>query len=115
MAWSDRTVDGGAVYTAAVNPDTGKLTEAQKVGVGDNAWISSVGGVTAMTWNSSSVWVDVDKLDEDGVFEDWKDGHPGENKTYWVEYRKMKNFLTVSMYHRKFDHQLALPTNLVHV
>ena len=74
MAWSDRTVDGGAVYTAAVNPNTGKLTEVQEVGVGDNAWISSVGGVTAMTWNSSSVWVDEDKLDEDGVFEDWKDG-----------------------------------------
>ena len=46
----------------------------QKVGVGDNAWISSLGGITAMTWNSSSVWVDEDKLDEDGVFEDWKDG-----------------------------------------
>ena len=74
MAWSDRTVDGGAVYTAAVNPNTGKLTEVQEVGIGDNAWISSVGGVTAMTWNSSSVWVDEDKLDEDGVFEDWKDG-----------------------------------------
>ena len=74
MAWSDRTVDGGAVYTAAVNPNNGKLTEVQEVGIGDNAWISSVGGVTAMTWNSSSVWVDEDKLDEDGVFEDWKDG-----------------------------------------
>ena len=27
-----------------------------------------------MTWNSSSVWVDTDNLDEDGVYEEWKDG-----------------------------------------
>ena len=74
LAWSDRTISGGEVYTAEVNPNTGKLTDAKKVGVGDNAWISSAGGVTAMTWNSSSVWVDTDNLDEDGVYEEWKDG-----------------------------------------
>ena len=74
LAWSDRTVAGGEVYTAAIDPKTNALQGMQKVGVGDNAWISSVGGITAMTWNSSSVWWDTDNLDEDGVYEEWKDG-----------------------------------------
>ena len=51
-----------------------EIAVRQKVGTGDNAWISSVGGITAMTWNSSSVWWDTDNLDEDGVYEEWKDG-----------------------------------------
>jgi len=34
---------------------------------------------------------------EKGSFENEK-SLPGENKTYWVEYRKMKNFLTVSIF-----------------
>jgi len=70
--------------------------DAEQWGLG-TAFMTGVDMKRTMLMYDLGFYVEWHSQPEKGSFENEK-SLPGENKTYWVEYRKMKNFLTVSIF-----------------
>ena len=70
--------------------------DAKQWGLG-TAFMTGVDMKRTMIMYDLGFYVEWHSQPEKGSFENEK-SLPGENKTYWVEYRKMKNFLTVSIF-----------------
>ena len=69
--------------------------DAKQWGLG-TAFMTGVDMKRTMIMYDLGFYLEWHSQPEKGSFENEK-SLPGENKTYWVEYRKMKNFLTVSI------------------
>ena len=70
--------------------------DAKQWGLG-TAFMTGVDMKRTMLMYDLGFYLEWHSQPEKGSFENEK-SLPGENKTYWVEYRKMKNFLTVSIF-----------------
>ena len=70
--------------------------DAKQWGLG-TAFMTGVDMKRTMIMYDLGFYLEWHSQPEKGSFEN-ENSLPGENKTYWVEYRKMKNFLTVSIF-----------------
>ncbi|MDC0063806.1 hypothetical protein OAJ67_02270 [Candidatus Nitrosopelagicus sp.] len=70
--------------------------DAKQWGLG-TAFMTGVDMKRTMLMYDLGFYLEWHSQPEKGSFENEK-SLPGENRTYWVEYRKMKNFLTVSIF-----------------
>ncbi len=70
--------------------------DAKQWGLG-TAFMTGVDMKRTMIMYDLGFYIEWHSQPEKGSFEN-ENSLPGENKTYWVEYRKMKNFLTVSIF-----------------
>ena len=70
--------------------------DAKQWGLG-TAFMTGVDMKRTMLMYDLGFYLEWHSQPEKGSFEN-EQSLPGENKTYWVEYRKMKNFLTVSIF-----------------
>ncbi len=94
-SWSQLLIGLFSKPTSGTSPDI-THGDAKQWGLG-SAFMTGVDMKRTMLMYDLGFYLEWHSQPEKGSFENEK-SLPGENKTYWVEYRKMKNFLTVSIF-----------------
>ena len=94
-SWSQLLIGLFSKPTSGTSPDI-THGDAKQWGLG-TAFMTGVDMKRTMLMYDLGFYLEWHSQPEKGSFENEK-SLPGEDKTYWVEYRKMKNFLTVSIF-----------------
>ncbi|MDC0211990.1 hypothetical protein OAK30_05995, partial [Candidatus Nitrosopelagicus sp.] len=94
-SWSQLLI---GLFSKPASGTTSDIThgDAKQWGLG-TAFMTGVEMKRTMLMYDLGFYVEWHSQPEKGTFEN-ENALPGENKTYWVEYRKMGNFLTVSIF-----------------